>query len=262
MRNSIYAQAGVDKVAEIVAKSNFFSDVLRYFGKSTVGTGNFSVLKRYLIENNIPYTHFIENRKNKQIESLNKINNNRRLKLEEIMVENSFYNRSSLKRRLIREKRMEYKCSICGMGDKWNGKKITLQLDHINGVFNDNRFENLRFLCPNCHSQEPNACRRYGTSSEPMKCSECGKNISFRTKNTLCFSCWKKSDIIHSDRLNYRKVKRPSKENLEKMILERPCSKIAKELGVSDKAIEKWCKRYGIKKPGRGYWAKIKVLQN
>ena len=45
-----------------------------------------------------------------------------------------------------------YKCHICGI-DEWNDKAIVLQLDHINGVKRDNRIENLRFLCPNCHSQ-------------------------------------------------------------------------------------------------------------
>ena len=46
----------------------------------------------------------------------------------------------------------EYKCEGCGI-DSWQGQSLTLDLDHINGVSNDHRLENLRFLCPNCHSQ-------------------------------------------------------------------------------------------------------------
>ena len=46
----------------------------------------------------------------------------------------------------------EYKCEICGISE-WQGKELSLQLDHINGINNDNRIENLRLLCPNCHSQ-------------------------------------------------------------------------------------------------------------
>jgi len=49
---------------------------------------------------------------------------------------------------------VEYKCVICGMSSH-NGEPLTLQLDHINGVHTDCRFENLRLLCPNCHSQTP-----------------------------------------------------------------------------------------------------------
>ena len=54
---------------------------------------------------------------------------------------------------IIKRNLLEYKCSCCGIGDTWNEKKLVLQLDHINGVNNDHRLENLRFVCPNCHSQ-------------------------------------------------------------------------------------------------------------
>jgi 5-methylcytosine-specific restriction endonuclease McrA len=52
----------------------------------------------------------------------------------------------------VNEGRMEYKCQCCGISE-WLDKPISLQLDHINGINNDHRIENLRFLCPNCHSQ-------------------------------------------------------------------------------------------------------------
>jgi predicted RNA-binding Zn-ribbon protein involved in translation (DUF1610 family) len=72
--------------------------------------------------------------------------------IEDIFCENSTYDRSTLRNRIIKEEILQYKCSECGIID-WNGNPLSLQLDHINGVPNDNRMENLRFLCPNCHSQ-------------------------------------------------------------------------------------------------------------
>ena len=58
-----------------------------------------------------------------------------------------------LKKRLLREGLIENKCSECGINTVWNNKNLNLQLDHVNGINNDNRIENLRLLCPNCHSQ-------------------------------------------------------------------------------------------------------------
>ena len=53
----------------------------------------------------------------------------------------------------------KYLCAECGLSE-WCGKPISLHLDHLNGISNDNRLENLRLLCPNCHSQTPTYCRR------------------------------------------------------------------------------------------------------
>lgn len=74
--------------------------------------------------------------------------------LDQILVVDSPYagGGSSLKRRLLGLELLSPACYCCGIFE-WNNKKLTLQIDHINGVNNDNRLENLRLLCPNCHSQ-------------------------------------------------------------------------------------------------------------
>lgn len=66
---------------------------------------------------------------------------------------------SSLKKRILKEGLLKEECILCGQKNVWNGKKLILQLDHINGNTKDNRIENLRMLCPNCHSQTETYCR-------------------------------------------------------------------------------------------------------
>jgi hypothetical protein len=128
-----------------------------------------------------------------------------------------------------------------------------LQLDHINGINNDSRLENLRFLCPNCHSQTSN----YGGRAARIRNDHCycGKKISGYVKNGKCGSCSQKN------RIRVRKVERPTKEELYNLIWSMPTSKIAEDYKVSDKAIEKWCKSYEINKPPRGYWMKNKYVR-
>jgi hypothetical protein len=81
-----------------------------------------------------------------------------KIPLEEILAgDHPYYQTLKLKKRLIREGILENKCSCCGI-EKWQGKEISLQLDHINGDSSDHVRENLRLLCPNCHSQTDTWC--------------------------------------------------------------------------------------------------------
>src|SRR5437588_7869650 len=78
--------------------------------------------------------------------------------LSEILVENSTcYDLGGLKRRLVREGLMAYRCARCGITE-WLGRSLALHLDHVNGVGDDHRLENIRLLCPNCHSQTDTYC--------------------------------------------------------------------------------------------------------
>lgn len=128
---------------DLIINSKNFSDVLRQLGLTSRGGTSSKLLKKRIQELNISTEHFSKT---------NYVYANKK-DLEEICIENSTYLTSSkLKKRLLKNKLLKYECSICNLTD-WLGKPISLQLDHINGINNDNRLENLRLLCPNCHSQ-------------------------------------------------------------------------------------------------------------
>ncbi len=78
--------------------------------------------------------------------------------LDEYLVEGSYASSSYLRKRLIKEKVLAETCTECGLGAQWEGRSLTLHLDHISGDRTDNRLANLRFLCPNCHSQTETYC--------------------------------------------------------------------------------------------------------
>lgn len=105
--------------------------------------------------------------------------------LDQILTENSTYHRTKLKQRVIENKLLDYTCAECGLGPTWNGKPLVLQLDHINGVYNDNRLNNLRILCPNCHTQTATFVgKKYFT---PKLCIDCKDEIDQRA--TRCVPC-------------------------------------------------------------------------
>jgi len=75
--------------------------------------------------------------------------------LKEILKKETSFQSFKLKKRLFFEKILPPKCSLCGWAKESIDGRIPLELDHINGDRNDNRIENLRILCPNCHSLQP-----------------------------------------------------------------------------------------------------------
>lgn len=153
-RISIIWTTSKDDVLTIVNSSFTISEILSKFGLTNKGY-NYRTLRKRLEEDNIKYSHILpgRNAKGRPIKRS-------KIELDLILVEHSSYNRCHLKNRLIKAGLLINKCYICEQLPLWNSKPLSLQLDHINGISDDNRLENLRLLCPNCHSQTDNFAGR------------------------------------------------------------------------------------------------------
>lgn len=215
-----------EELEQLVKTSNSFSEILRKQNKSISGSA-IRILKDKLDNYEISYLF------------LNEISiSKKQIPLNEILVENRNYKSSDLKKRLIKEGLKEDKCEICGCSNEWNGKPLILQLDHINGNHSDNRLENLRIVCPNCHSQTETFSNK--RAKKHNYCVDCGCEISL--KSTRCNTCASK----YKNSFKVKPEDRPSKEELFELIKNNPFTKIGEMYGVKDNTIRKWCKNYGL----------------
>lgn len=150
---------------------------------------------------------------------------------DEVFVEGSDYtSREGLKRRLYRLG-VPKQCEACGLGPSWNGKPLSLTLEHRNGVWNDNRRANLAILCPNCHSQTDT----FAGGSLSLRC-ECGARKGKRSR--LCVACTRARG--NPSRM---KVDWPDLNELEEMVERDGYSAVGRSLGVSDNAVRKALRR-------------------
>lgn len=225
-------------LVEAVAASANIMEVVRKTGRSA-GGGTHNIVKKYIKQYAIDTSHF-----ETQADRARKIRREP-VPLTEVLVENSTYGRTELKARLYKEGLKERKCELCGQGEEWQGKRMSLILDHINGVNNDNRLPNLRIVCPNCNATlETHAGRNV---KNKKKCIDCGAKVAVR--GTRCKPCLIKSESFIQNAIKRRKVKeRPTQEQLTADIAELGYLGTGRKYGVSDNAIRKWEKTFSTSK--------------
>lgn len=145
-----FDKLGVDKVKDIVLHSLSIKQVVLACGYKLNTGSTSSMFKKFCVNHNIDYNHFTSNAS--KITQRNDDN---------VFCQNSTAAQKTLKKFYINKKDIDVShCQVCGVSNKWNGKPLILVLDHINGVNNDNRLENLRLVCPNCNSQLDTFCSK------------------------------------------------------------------------------------------------------
>ena len=243
MQQILIDQYTREELENIVRNSYCLKDVVKKIGYSTAGGNNFKTVKKRIQKFNIDTSHFTYHKP---------IVRN----VDNIFCEHSTASQAVLRRWQKKYDFTPYVCSICGQKPEWNGKPLTLILDHINGCNTDDRVENLRWVCPNCNQQLETTGFHGQDKKKLVKqyyCS-CGEKVS--KKGNSCHKC-----------VSEAKKKIPttiSRDELKQLIRTTSFIAIGDMYNVSDNGVRKWCKAYGlpyrskdIKKISQEDWEKL-----
>lgn len=215
----------------LIERHSSFQSVLHELGLCP-GGGNYKALHQRFAELNVDTSPLYAKIHSTRVLQLTEEHNKGRLDASSVLIENSPYSRSVVRRILMQEKLLEYRCECCLSPAHWQGRELTLQIDHKNGSSNDHRLENLRFLCPNCHSQTESFAGR-NTRKPIQLCVSCKRTVKGHSKRGLCLRC---------EAITRRRVDRPSKDELRYILAEHNnnFSAVGRHFGVSDNSIRKW----------------------
>lgn len=155
-RSSILWTLSKEQCEQLISNSSTFSEILRKVNMCP-GGGNLRTLRNVFNEYDLDYSKISTGLNSTKGKHFNRVC----ITNDILFTENSNVSRSAVKNRIIKEKLIPYVCAICGQKPVWNGQELVLILDHINGIRNDHRLENLRFLCPNCNAQQDTFCGKH-----------------------------------------------------------------------------------------------------
>lgn len=144
-----------DELRRVVAQSSSIAQALRTLGKAPTG-GPYAHFHRWVEEDGLDTSHFLG-----QAHQRGKPGSTPLRTAADLLVKHDGKRRTKtvLLRRALREIGVPEHCDKCGTPPRWGGKPMTLEIDHINGDWSDDRRENLRLLCPNCHAVTNTWCR-------------------------------------------------------------------------------------------------------
>lgn len=139
-------------LSKIVANNKSITEILKKLNLRCAG-GNYKTINNYIIKYKLNIDHF-----ETPSEKAKRVLNKNDLSIDKILCINSTVNRTTVKKYIFKYNLLPNICSLCKQDENWNNKKMTLILDHINGIYNDNRLINLRIVCPNCNATLDTHC--------------------------------------------------------------------------------------------------------
>ena len=163
--------------------------------------------------------------------------------LDEVLVEHSTYSRSSLKRRLYAAGLKSRAASSAGRARSGAGQRMTLILDHINGVHDDNRLENLQIVCPNCAATLGDALRAQPAAADVPNLRR-GVPAPSGGQQYCSLRCWHDSPAFKARRAAVQGVAAERTSNCCADLREMSWVAVGAKYGVSDNAVRKWLRRY------------------
>lgn len=210
------------ELQKLLDTSDSYSDLLRKIGLNPKG-GNPETLKKIIKEYKLDETKLNINRSNLRSQNAITTHIKTKVPMEDIFSNKYIYHSSShLLKRLVNEGYKKYKCEECGISE-WLGNPLSLQLEHIDGNHLNNSFENLKILCPNCHSQTKTFA---------------GRNIDHSNS--------KRQQRLNNIRKKELKLPPITRSDLKDLIRTTPFVQIGKQVGVTDNAVRKWCDKYKL----------------
>ena len=261
-----YSKENLEKLCKI---SKSINDLCNKLGLR-VSSGNFNTIRKQLMSQGIKTNFKIGNVNIKTKDVVSEFMYKIEDYLDGKILPHSGY---KFKLRLIKKGWLEEKCIRCGITE-WEGEKLSLHMDHIDGNRYNNELKNLRLLCPNCHSLTPTYCGKNKKQNymcpcgnimarRSKQCSECRlKSIKSKTPNNECLECnvpirteSKRCKKCYLSTCNFSQIKPPKKIDwppIETILLNletKSYTKYARELGVSDNAIRKNLRYNKVKIP-------------